>query len=307
MITDTIFQGNWRSYNPGDTVIDGSIDVQDTILILERCQFISNQGSAIRAVNSHLDVHNSTFAKNIAQRSRSIIFLQFSTLYVASCHCINNSVETNGIISALGFNIKYLRLQHLQHGQLRTPHLFYNSTFQGNRAKGNGGALYIEIAEIEINGCSFINNSASSGGAFYIKSGSQRIFIILSTFTFNEVKSDGGAIYCNDNGAITIYESHLASNSAINGGFAYLSNCRLTVHSTFSSNKASKGGAIYATNSDITFLNKTTMVNNIAREYGGALYLVVSKLRALSILHNVVLSAVMQHFSYADSSTRRLL
>lgn len=79
-----------------------------------------------------------------------------------------------------------------------------------------------------------------------------------TVFVSNRGGINGGAIHCDKSQvkfSMVISGGQFISNSAVNGGFAYLSGCHISMHQTISivSNVATNGGAVYAEYSEITF------------------------------------------------------
>lgn len=165
-----------------------------------------------------------------------------------------------------------------------------NNEFNENSAR-NGGATYLENAELTFADSSFTNNSATEfGGAIYVDQSSS-VVVDNITFTGNRVESEstgnGGAIF-SLNGNVQVNESIFTENtSKRNGGAIAIAsdNVRddsvqqLSIsNSEFVSNTAEKkGGAVfwydYETNDrkgDLA-IEQTTFKDNKAN-MGGAIY-----------------------------------
>jgi uncharacterized repeat protein (TIGR01451 family) len=147
-----------------------------------------------------------------------------------------------------------------------------------NVAVGNGGAIYNNGGNLTINTSTFTSNSVvtgGNGGAIYNNGGN--LTINTSTFINNKIgmSGDGGAIY-NNGGNLTINTSTFTSNTANlrNGGGAICNNGgNLTITtSTFTSNTAnmSVGGAICNNGGNLT-INTSTFTSNSATTGGGAI------------------------------------
>ena len=254
LITNTKFQGNWRS----DKSRGGAINVKNIRLKIHFSQFKNNTaigGGAINALDSSLLLIGTTFVDNYAHGSGGSISLLNSDINVDHCHFINNFAGAHGTI---------VRWKTHQTQSL----IFTSSIFQGNHVNDRGGAISIhnsgvsiDLSGITISNCQFNNNSAQLGGALYFQ-GREIIYIFNSIFIFNEAEN-GGTIYCDNNyHNININGGYSLSSSAENdGGFAYLLSSMLSVNDYvfISSSRASKGGAIYATNSCINIKNATTI------------------------------------------------
>ncbi len=151
-----------------------------------------------------------------------------------------------------------------------------------NFINANDGAIYSDDSGLEINNCSFVNNSVSDtqygcGGAIYSEGSSLKIN--NGTFIGNNA-SKGGAVY-SDSSNLEINNCSFVNNSVSAtwdsyGGavYSYESNSKIN-NGTFIGNNASKGGAIYSESwkhdNNFTILDNCTFVNNTAEE-GGALF-----------------------------------
>ncbi len=147
-------------------------------------------------------------------------------------------------------------------GQLNTPESFLrieNSTFTGNTATGEAGAIRI-FGRLLVDDSTFAGNIARSGGAIHSRDGT--VQISKSTFTGNTATADGGAIWN--------YRSLTVTNS------------------TFSGSTGSYGGAIHcAFNGDLTMEN-STLTANAARNFGGGIFIsgAVTTLRHCTLAGN---------------------
>lgn len=122
-----------------------------------------------------------------------------------------------------------------------------NSSLKNNKVTSAGGAMYLS-GGAEINKVKCIENiSDNQGGAIYLQKGNANI--TESTFTKNESKSGGGAIFIayNNNGTTSISKTSFTENvsSAFGGGIYLGINGKLEVsESEFTQNQAAYGAAI---------------------------------------------------------------
>ena len=163
-----------------------------------------------------------------------------------------------------------------------------DSLFSGNSAV-SGGAVHLKEAtgSLELQGCQFLGNTASSlGGALGIDSVSFAadpvvpIHIDGCEFVSNQSTSHGGAIWLEELTDMTLGNCWFDGNIAGSSGGAIYFNDAWTLDdwkptmgltaSTFSNNRAgSVGGAIYATSANFNALN-VTFSGNHANTYGSA-------------------------------------
>ena len=145
-----------------------------------------------------------------------------------------------------------------------------NSTFSGNTATGNGGAIYSSSnTDLTVSSSTFSNNTAGSGGAIRITDTSTAT-VSSSTFSANSA-SNGGALYPNSSNPMMVINSTFTGNTAVNGGGAISNHGTAIVSgSTFTNNTASGygGGAIYVSGSKTT-VSDTTISGNSAVFGGG--------------------------------------
>jgi predicted outer membrane repeat protein len=180
---------------------------------------------------------------------------------ISNCRFINNNAhDLGGGIYTISENL-----------------IIKNTTFQNNHSGTNGGAIFGAIsnsATTNIEGSTFINNTAKIGGALMCRGSN---VITNSTFENNT----GSAIEATAS-TITINSSLFKNNNAgqKNGGAISASGSVLNLNnSTFSNNQGVQGGAIYQnyrfifTYSFITFEYLTTnnckFINNIAQNTSG--------------------------------------
>ena len=141
-----------------------------------------------------------------------------------------------------------------------------NSSSFGGAIQNNGGTLNID-------GCSFIDDTANYGGAIGSDTGSV-VTITDSTFQGNSATVNGGAL--TNDGTMSIAGSTFSSNSAANGGaLAYISSTTVS-GTTFDQNKATSGvgGAIYLFEQGgpvSSTISQSTFDHNTAATQGGAI------------------------------------
>jgi predicted outer membrane repeat protein len=168
--------------------------------------------------------------------------------------------------------------------------VFQNSTFTGNSATDDGGALYVNgsytgMAEINLTNCVVSNNSATTGGGIYAdatESGTALVGITGSAFTNNRSLGDGGTIPGNG-GAIYslsavagVQSSTFTGNSAGgNGGAIYDSGSSLTLTSLLVNQNtavAGSGGGIYSEGPVSLTLTNVNVLQNVSRASGGGIH-----------------------------------
>ncbi|GMH42985.1 hypothetical protein BSKO_10907 [Bryopsis sp. KO-2023] len=173
------------------------------------------------------------------------------------------------------------------------------SRFNQNNARGFGGAIYADMATVEISEASFEENKAGGRGGAVSASNSSRVRISSSEFLGNRVEEpekevnekgdveeqglEGGAISIVNVKVVDIENSTFIRNRAPRGGAVLVNATSLTPSkvrvsgSTFRANKAldggelSDGGAIYSTGIDC-LVEASVFEKNEASDAGGAFF-----------------------------------
>jgi CSLREA domain-containing protein len=97
-----------------------------------------------------------------------------------------------------------------------------NSTFEGNHATIDGGAIYNAGVSLKITSTTFSNNTAgNNGGGIYNNAGDIKSFISNSTFAVNTAEAFGGGVYNTIDGTLPIKNSTFSGNVAGTGGAIY--------------------------------------------------------------------------------------
>jgi predicted outer membrane repeat protein len=162
-------------------------------------------------------------------------------------------------------------------------------TISGSKADGSGGAIYItDGSTFTIHGSLIHDNeSGAYGGGIYFRGGDMNIY---TTYVYNNAADstkDGGGLYVNSSGNITIVYSTFGNsidesltenngNTALRGAgiFVYAGSLAMT-NSTISGNTAvQNGGGLYFDGTTLS-LTYVTIANNYAgRGYlGGGVYM----------------------------------
>lgn len=132
------------------------------------------------------------------------------------------------------------------------------------------GAAINSSSGLHITNCIFERNTAATGGAIFISGEAETdLFISNSIFRNNRgSQSDGGAVYFNSYGNLSIEGSEFSSNSCGmyggNGGAVYFSYGELDITSTlFNDNSAvGTGGALYALRGESNLEDVNFEINN---------------------------------------------
>lgn len=241
-----------------------------SVLQVSNCYFENNravnQGGAISNLLSNMSVINSTFKNN-------------STTDLVGGDPCGGAIYSDGARGDTGTLV------------LR------NNVYEGNTSNGSGqgGAMFLfpyNSQSVEVTGCSFKNNSANQGGAFWHKGGgssgipdseyplsnaAENTTLLFNTCVFDgntAANASGGALWLSDCIVNQIYNCTFKNNTAsLGGAVALLTNRTLTFgNCTFNNNTANQAGAMSTGGISATLdIVNCTFSSNIANQYGGAL------------------------------------
>ncbi|PRP76898.1 outer membrane autotransporter barrel domain-containing protein [Planoprotostelium fungivorum] len=217
------------------------------------CTFQANQGSSGSAIwASFSGIEPITFNLNHTRISQS--------LSSVSGGCLMSSLDPQSNVSFSS----------------------YHSTWYGNKANFNGGGLLFTgtFNSIVIEGDTFSNNNASTGGAVSIEATVIRVDVTSSSFVYNSATQIAGGLSASSTiSRLSIYNSSLLHNTAPTGGAIYNSGT-ISLDISFSDisyNSATStfgGGMLYQSKTgglaELIIYNSTVR-GNVAKN-GGGLY-----------------------------------
>ena len=148
-----------------------------------------------------------------------------------------------------------------------------DSTFQGNQALDDGGALDIDNdSEVQISQTSFVaNTSVNSGGAINAQGGGM-VAIEGCTFDSNIAQGDGGAVRIRLLTTGELRDNSFTTNTAggHGGAFDLADGVSSLTDNLFVGNDAVSGGAIYAYQTGELYIDGDVFEGNVATQ-GGAI------------------------------------
>ena len=216
------------------------------------------QGGVSLVINSTLTIHNSSLGRNTAIFGGVISLHGRGTFFVYESEFLDNWAENGGIafantskVSVTNCTInssRALTQGGVVNAILNSSVVFVGSVFSSNHANTAGGVVYATLLVIvNMDKCTFFNNSAEIGGTIYNFKGNltSRRCIFVNNFA----RSDGAVLY---------------SYGFIVGNFT---------SNTFQSNRAGQyGGAIYLYTKNTISVESSTFDNNTASHAGGAVF-----------------------------------
>ena len=205
------------------------------------------------------------FRENTADWGGGAVFIWRTPLSISGCRFIENQADEYG--GALGYQNNSTELVSIS-----------GTTFDGNTAGWDGGAIHFSGELMTLNKCELKKNSAVNGGAIhngpadesrYIIRADTTVSITGSTFEENNADEEGGGIF--NEGELGCGESYFTGNYAkINGGGIANSGELEVIGCSLEENKAvSNGGGIH--NILSSEIRASDLTQNSAAE-GGAIY-----------------------------------
>ena len=151
-----------------------------------------------------------------------------------------------------------------------TPYI-YGCLFEGNTASSEGGAVYLELTDGEIAGCSFNMNEAPWGAGLIMQYLTTTTYVQETRFYANIASAGGGGTYLDSQAAPTYMQCRFDENEAPVGAGAYLdTKTEATFISTaFEGNTASTFGAGAYCFDEYTFFDGCEFFSNTAMSGGG--------------------------------------
>ncbi|GAX80749.1 hypothetical protein CEUSTIGMA_g8184.t1 [Chlamydomonas eustigma] len=257
------------SFMENSAYTGAGLEVFQTNVTLESCSFIGNRAAyAAGGFRSYqlstftslvqVTVVNSNFSENWSGGYGGGLQITKAGIVLYNSTFSDNTASTGGgavdfEISARNNNDFILYEQPLQNPYTWTNQSVYimASSFHGNAAGVQGGAIYMDYSSVVISGCSFSSNTA---------------------------KYLGGAVQASSciNGSVNVYSSSFSGNSASGGtgGALYFSSCNATFNNTNMTGNlggaavSGLGGCISTVGVNIT-VSRGAWTNNKAFSGGG--------------------------------------
>lgn len=270
--------GNNNTISPNGTGYS-LFDIQANTSLNLRDAIISNangneNGGAIKNNSGTLNIINSTFSNNTANGNvygGAIDVQSGSVLKISGQTTFSGNTVTDGSGGAI---------HNLGNAVIAGTDSTNLVTFEGNKAKWNGGAIFNEgtlnISNALFNQNGFVDGSTTTkGGA--IRNDNNHASLTLSNTTFSSNSAENGGAIFNGSGSTLTINPNVAFNSnsaADNGGGIYNQGTAIIDGASFNSNSSTqRGGAIYTTGNltvrNSSFTGNTSTVANPSWQYGG--------------------------------------
>ena len=235
---------------------------------------------------SNATFDNCAFDSNEALHEGGVVAMKDGSLNISSCVSNNNVAKYGGVMSVADVaividNSTFIdNVASIDGGALalytQCQVEIYDSRFENNFAYHDGGVAYFFNGSTStIDDCHFKQNSAGYGGVLVAKRGSN-VDINSCTFTENSAITNAAVMYGSSLCVFSVYDSVFTDNKAgDNGGLCYIiENTRLTL--TFCelerNSAGHNGGTLFGYNHSILAVDSCTVYGNSAGGSGGAVY-----------------------------------
>lgn len=237
--------------------------------------------------NSVIHLSDGEYELNDAKSINTISFIGQNSQNTIVKFKDNNSVLTSWTSLKLQ-NLTLVDLSIMNYGTLNATNVIFKDSIAyekytsgtnlvNSASNSFGGAIYCPyytytVANVYINNCTFINNTAEYGGAIYMYGGN--LDIKNTMFYSNYAYNYGGAIACEYNSKVNIEKSKFINSYSINdaGGAIYLKSSKLTANNISIENSTATFGSAITSLSTILTVNLLNSYNNKAKYEGGAIY-----------------------------------
>ena len=240
-----------------DDYVGSVITVKTGSLTIAKCEFLNNKGNQVGPV--YLD----------GDDGLSNPVTTPAVVTIDSCKFQGNQANAGGAIYIASRPTRAVKIHH--------------SSFDTNTAGAEGGAIYSNSASVEIIGCEFLSNTATTsfGGAIFsetdVEQKEVKFTISTALFSQNTALSQGGAISYVNGGALVLLDCQFTLNSVISkdeedkqkGGAVYVEGALLAAGCEFDSNAcdldaSGNGGALAIYGLAATsFIRQTTFATNV--------------------------------------------
>jgi len=235
---------------------------------------IADNGTIILTTTNNSDVYNLT--SMISIRSSSTL----KTLTITAspeCNITVSGDYNTSLFYIYGLNLSFSNVNFVKSNSTSNSAFyisqsnvnFTNCRFNDNYRQNYSSTIHSTYSTVNLDNCTFINNTALFGGVIYQ---SRSTLNIYQTGFYNNTAYSGGCIY-SDNSNTNIHGTIFKMNNASFGGSIFNIKSNMTVNSSiFDDNSASYyGGAIIQLNPTKLSISDSHFISNNAK-YGAGIY-----------------------------------
>ncbi len=207
----------------------GGLHLTDSAAMLSNVTVTGNtaiDGAGLSVWTSDLTVSDSAISGNISSSTGGGIYADYSPISINNTILDTNQAGNGGAIWA-GFGCDVRAV---------------GSQFTNNQASSEGGAVYLEWAELAISDSDVSGNSATFGGGVHATNDST-VSLRYSTLSDNSTSAHGAGIFANSS-TLDIANVFAANNTSTNrgGAFRLASSSTATLNNVHLIGNSSKGG-----------------------------------------------------------------
>lgn len=265
-------------------LFQSSVTISDSDFSLNIAEI--NAGVLGGISGSNATFNNCSFDRNEALYEGGVVSMKEGSLNISSCISNNNVAKYGGVMSVVDIAIVIDNstftdnVASIDGGALalytQCQVEIYDSRFENNFAYHDGGVAYFFNGSTStIDGCHFKQNSAGYGGALVAKRGSN-VDINSCTFIENSAITNAAVMYGSSLSVFSVYDSVFMDNKAgDNGGLCYIienTRLNLTLCDLERNSAGHNGGALFGYNHSVLAIDSCTVYGNSAGGSGGAVY-----------------------------------
>lgn len=231
-----------------------------------------HDGGGVYVENGFLQLFQATVKKNQGSENGGGIAVKNCGFDIATSEIYENEVKNGGGVAILGSDTKS-NSRAVQAG----------TNIHDNTAYSNGGGIYAQDAEFQLNSLTIEKNSADNDGGGGVMALRCKLTAIYATLSKNTCNQEGGGIaaFWTD---LSIKRSEFLGNRSNYGGAIYLRNqpgpeapkddsaplpeCLISEKTTMSGNKAYKGGALFAGTKTKATFDDCSLTSNVSSSGG---------------------------------------
>ncbi len=240
-----------------------SIDTWDKIEISNSSFFDNNaqHGGALAISNASITLNNCLISNNSSYVGAGI-YANNSTLKILDCTISGNKAENGNCNNSSASDGGGIYIKNC-------TSTITNCNLANNKADCNGGGIYCDGQNLQLQNSNLNHNHASMGGGIYLSETSGEI--AGNDISHNTGDEAGGMAV--SGGSLTISKNRITNNYASYEAAMYLSNCNPNIINNLIANNhaGTAGGGITFHQASPLFLNNT-ICDNHADNYAGCLH-----------------------------------
>ncbi len=295
ILSNSVFAGS-HANNGGTLYLNGSLTASITNASISGSYANGNGGTAFVSSSATLNINNGVVFDNsgiATEAANGGLFYVAGKIAFNASHTFSgyNVTGNGGVLYLSGSGSRFeatdgVQLTFADNTAVKGGAIYSETNltlgsghaFTGNKASGDGGAIY-NSGDLTVTGVLFASNTASgNGGAIY----AGRNLTVTDAVFGNATDSgkansanNGGAIYANGGGyTVTVNNSEFYYSEAAGDGGAIYSKANLTLDnkSVFTGNHAANGGTLYLAGSSVVNINDASISGSYASGNGGTAF-----------------------------------